>query len=1257
MPIFVTGGPDVPEQLLHAQEEGRLVFFCGAGISVPAGLPLFGKLVDLLYEKAGITPNGIESVAIKNGQYDTAIELLEQRHTGGRQAVREKLKDSLTPDFARKSARTMHEALLILGTNRDGALRVITTNYDHLFREAAKSLRYSKPIPEFSAPLLPIPKPSQWDGLVYIHGLLPEDNSGKKLERLVLSSSDFGLAYLTERWASRFVTELFKNYTVCFVGYSLNDPVMRYMVDAIAADKKRGDIHHNEIYAFAGFKKNSHAQIEEEWKAKKITPILYDCRGRGHQLPHAKLYSTFETWAAIYRDGLTGKKNIISKYAANPPLANLAKHDEAVGNVLWALTDANAANYFSTMTPLPPLNWLEPLSTPQFSTNDLNRFGFYLSPDAKKLKTEFSFLDRPAPHTTSRMRLLHNGWDSGWDDIMHALAEWLLRHLNNPEMALWLSRSGGCLNERFAQMLKQKLETQSSSSDPDATPDALMRNVWSLFLANRVGVSSLWDDMEIYSVLAQIRTGGITYGLKLMLQYALTPCILLRKPYSFSGDRDKISGTRTLRGILNWEIRLRSGHIQAALEYSMRKEGHDEWTNAQHELLAIFNLLLKDLLELKSLLGEANSKSDMSYIHQPSIEEHAQNNQYEQWTVLIELLRDAWIYTSKIDAHAAARMVDEWWNTPYPLFKRLALFACKHTNIIPPETIVEWLLVDEAYWLWSIETQREAMRLLDSFGASLPHSLCRRLEDAILIGPSRAMFKPDLTPERWAYIVDQMKWLRLAKLHSGGSPLSDHSRNIFQELSDKHPEFCLRENEREEFVVWMGDDRASPVPTTTPKSCEDLANYLEQYPNVNQWEPNDDWEIRCRSDFSTILCALKKLAQKGVWATSRWQSLLYAPIEGNPEDIFSELSIILVTAPEKAFEQLNHPVATWLEKASREITPNNDLFIEMCKKVLSDTTQDSAVDSDDYLTRAINHPVGKTTEALVNMWHKTGIHDEQGIVQNFKDIFTKLCDTSVTGYQHGRIILCINVILFYRIDSDWTKEYLFPLFNWENSEHEAAVAWQGFLFSPRLYQPFIAEIKNNLLSTVNYYSALGKCTENYVAIMTYIALDPREEFSQKELRTVFSALPADGLIASIHTLNREMKSGDAQTKDYWDNRIEPFFSKIWPNGKKELITDAVSEAIAYFCVYSGDNFPTAMKLPIASWIRPFPHPGAIFLSLLDSGLCKKFPTESLNFLSKVIDDNIYHMQGKIKECLGLILEGDPSLKDAPDFFRLSNIVG
>ena len=223
-----------------------MVFFCGAGISYPAGLPGFGGLVEKIYTDIGEVPSSIERSALDQELYDTTVSLLESRIVDGRSTVRQALSRILKPNLSLRGSTKTHEALLTLARNRNGQSRLITTNFDRLFFEA--SARLGSNNPDFMAPLLPVPK-KRWDGIVYLHGCLSEAPTQSELDRLVLSSGDFGLAYLTERWAARFVSELFRNHTVCFVGYSINDPVMRYMMDALAADKLLGEVNRT---GFAG---------------------------------------------------------------------------------------------------------------------------------------------------------------------------------------------------------------------------------------------------------------------------------------------------------------------------------------------------------------------------------------------------------------------------------------------------------------------------------------------------------------------------------------------------------------------------------------------------------------------------------------------------------------------------------------------------------------------------------------------------------------------------------------------------------------------------------------------------------------------------------------------------------------------------------------------------------------------------------------------------------------------------------------------
>lgn len=283
---FIKNGPDIPERLLQIHEEGRVVFFCGAGISYPAGLPGFNGLVRGLYKRLGMTPDSVQQAALKAHQYDTAIALLEAHQVGGRVAVRKELADILTSaDTSAKATRT-HEALLTLSQCRDGKLRLVTTNFDRLFHAVIE--RKGLSVATCQAPLLPVPK-NRWDALVYLHGLLPLVLRDSELDCLVVSSGDFGLAYLIERWAARFVSELFRHYTVCFVGYSLNDPVLRYMMDALAADRQRGEAQ-LEMYAFGSYKKGKETSYEAEWRAKNVAPILYR-ETKDHRYLHKTLHS------------------------------------------------------------------------------------------------------------------------------------------------------------------------------------------------------------------------------------------------------------------------------------------------------------------------------------------------------------------------------------------------------------------------------------------------------------------------------------------------------------------------------------------------------------------------------------------------------------------------------------------------------------------------------------------------------------------------------------------------------------------------------------------------------------------------------------------------------------------------------------------------------------------------------------------------------------------------------------------------------
>ena len=108
----LANGPDIPDEPLQAHEDGRVVFFCCAGISYPAGLPGFKGLVDKIYEFLGTTPEPSEDSAYELGRYVAVLDLLERRFPGQRHAVRKALSVALQPKLRKKDATATHQALL-----------------------------------------------------------------------------------------------------------------------------------------------------------------------------------------------------------------------------------------------------------------------------------------------------------------------------------------------------------------------------------------------------------------------------------------------------------------------------------------------------------------------------------------------------------------------------------------------------------------------------------------------------------------------------------------------------------------------------------------------------------------------------------------------------------------------------------------------------------------------------------------------------------------------------------------------------------------------------------------------------------------------------------------------------------------------------------------------------------------------------------------------------------------------------------------
>lgn len=782
------------------------------------------------------------------------------------------------------------------------------------------------------------------------------------------------------------------------------------------------------------------------------------------------------------------------------------------------------------------------------------------------------------------------------------------------------------------------------------------------FIINTVEVSSNilrqtpWNP---YSWKGKLKQYGLTPTMRLELRELLTPRVSLKKPFRWGTQvEDSSNEPSRIRQLVDWDLELTADHVHSTLQ----DLSDEQWTSSLPVLLEDLQQLLRDALDLLNELGEADELSDRSHWDLPSITPHWQNRGYRDWVVLIELLRDSWLALLHSDKDSAIHVAQSWFRLPYPTYKRLALFAASQELCIAPEEWSDWLLSDDAWWLWSTDTGREVYRLFVLQGCHLSGSAQERLEAAVLAGPPRTMYRDDLEAERWTDLVARSVWLHLAKLDASGLTLGDKATTRLAELSHAYPNWRLADNERDEFSHWMSgtgdpDYEASREVDIAPRKRSELVHWLTAPPPEQTFFNEDTWREVCRTRFFHSLYALHDLGIKGIWPAARWREALQAWSEdGMTVRSWRYAAPVVAAMPDDLLQENCHSITWWLEKCSKSLKLHEGILLNLCNRILSLPLEAgtgahvirNGVEIYDAVGSAINHPVGHVTQALINLWFKRTPNDNELLPVDIKPCFTLLCDLNVDRFRHGRVILSSRLIALFRVDREWTERFLLPLFNWNNSG-EAKALWEGFLWSPRLYQPLLFALKQSFLDCANHYEDLGEHRQQFAAFLTYAALGQIEDYTVEDFQTAFTALPIEGLEECAQALSQAVEGAADQREEYWKNRVRPFWQNIWPKSL-DLATQRIAESLNRMIIATRSEFPSALST-VQDWLLPIEHPDYIVHLLHDSGLCNRYPIDSLEFLNAAIADQQWAPR-ELGECLDEIETALPKLSKEPQFMRL-----
>ena len=1218
MPELVAGGPTIPVRLLNELDAGKVVFFCGAGISMAPGsdLPSFAGLVEHVYAANHFEPDAVESGALEIEALDKALGLLERDERLGTHALRRTVIERLSvPPSAELS---VHKALIDLSRNEQG-VRLITTNFDDRFVEAGLDRELVD-----AAPKLPLPKPHRWSSLVHLHGRIALNEDGANL---VLTAADFGRAYLTEGWAARFVTELFREFTVVFVGYSVSDPVMSYLVDALAAERAMG-ARFARAYAFADCdgSEAGKSKVSDGWRAKNVEPLLYDGR-EGHRL----LAETLIEWARVRSDPFHARSRIAINEMAKMPAG---PDDPVVERVVWALDDPVAAKALADEPPIVDEDEYAKLETwlDMFAEKGLLRCS------ADDVDGHGSDRNGTAIHLVDNgFRLLNPG---SLDSTRRWLSVWLASHLHVPQLLGWALRNGGQLHPHLRQQVERRLAAE------DLEIPARLRLLWTVLLGSRP--VNPWTGLWMSGRYKAATTDGERRRIGEEAVESIEPRLVVRLgPSSGLAFRQYVEeNPRPLSPIET------CGHLELV-------SWDDDGRHGVREIMQDVDVLsrhaetLTGYLERAIELGEEDDRVyPNSILYRPSIAAHEQNRDHDSWTHLIDHARDSYVALSASEPKRAALLLVLWIESRRPLLRRLALHALAENPKSDIRRARDLLLKGRKPGLWEMELHREVMRFLRLAGKRLPRRLRTEIVRAIHAGPrSNKGLGTFGSRERLRF----QQALLLYKLSVSGARLDKKSRALADEAARVADG---GEAERDEFLSWHGEGRWIGDDEFAPRGLVEgpVADVISALEEGKVGQDGLRGLVVLRP--AKVASALRRLAKRDTWPPSYWQGFLWhlaGPRDDRklPSRLRGYVATVLVEAPDRLFGEVGSAAGEFVNRLAEEWgTDREEEFGSLWMRawIGKPEAEPETVHLEDPVTDGLNHAAGRLAEAALARLRKYEPQTGAGIPGQVRPYFDAIGRD--LGGELGRVMLAMRLHYLFSIDPDWTREHMLARLVPGQSQ-EAGKLWSAYGWSPSVGPDLLRAFKGAFLEFLRNGRPGGRKVGNLRSLFVTVCLEAPEELTEEEVRSVMEPMSEDGLKTVLGSLKRNLAGEPAERAQIWCEKVHAWLRDYWPRAAVRN-TAATSEAILELVVECGDAFPEAAEWSL-EYLRPFEGRG--LYRLRENEHAAQHPISMLRMLDRVVDEAV--LQGyerhSLQEVLDALVEADAEMARDPRFRRLYGV--
>ncbi len=1256
---FVADGPSIPDDLLVARDEGRVVFICGAGVSqARANLPNFFQLTRYVIERLGATSEDPARRLLEEAErqdqivgvtgvipYDRIFGLLERDFSleEMEQEAAKALKPDENPDLS------AHRIMLDLAKLPDGRIRIVTTNFDLLFEACDSTIPCCRP------PRLPDPlRDDDFEGIIHLHGRVDSEYKRADGDGFVLSSAGFGRAYLAEGWATSFIRSIIDQYIVVFVGYAADDPPVYYLLEALNSYKKS-------LAGAYAFQAGNTGDAEAKWRHKGVCPIAYDEADN-----HKALWDTLAGWAERAKDPNAWLEKVIT-LTRNGPEA-LSPHER--GQVAHLVSTHEGAKKFANSKVPPPAEWLcvfDPCiryMTPgniNIYADDKQSFDPFYDAYGLDNDTPPPKLD-PQDHFAKR-DLLFGEWDAfalNASDIRNVqdnryaalrghwainvprlssrlefLCVWISKVCHQPAAAWWAAGQKGVHHS-----LQDLIHSQLVKFDKDTCLPEIHK-AWQIILA-------VWKDrqrdadLDWYQLKTSVDRNGWTID-------SIKKFAALRRPYLAMEGRPRWSGPKppiAKQGIQCNEMV--SVDVKYPTPYGDAAIPDDFLLTAVRE----FRNNLEQAVYLEQEIGGYG----LSHYSPIEPDKSVKGDSYERTHGVTNIL----LYYVNLfkrlvekDPQVAKRECMAWRDDEETVFGLLRIWIVGDSRLFNGKEAGDLLMRLSMRSFWEHRNQRDLLLTLEKRWNDFPKATRLCLERRLVLGP------PSWESEEEARYIDRRAWTTLNLVHwlaAHGCRFSFGLQKKSEKLRKQAPEWKSEYaanaahslegrggfiERKTEYSVLLAEPPEMILQKAKELSSRDFDRLTE----------NDPFAGLSSEKADLALAALVSNAGRNDYPEWAWRTFLYADARKNdPTDFSAQIGSQILEMSDDVIYSIISPISEWFLNASKGLlATKQELFWQIWERLIAilKSKPQSATSNivrqknePDYATEGLNAPVGKLAQALLNDPAINNLGKKKSLPSVWKRRAGELLRLEGDLHRHAVVMFTHSLGWFFVRDLRWAEANLISFLDTDSDDQKAF--WSGFFWNPKVHSKLFEVLRPYLVrliydKTIEKQGHLNTLSAILLAYWWNVNSKTGKRFvSNAEMREILLKADENFRVQTLWQVKSLLTGKKADRRN-----LATFLTDVWPRHRKAK-SPRISTALCELAFTDTEAFGTIAEIILPLVTKVEGH-GFFIYKIEDSKIIDLFPEKVLALLCAVLPNSIAEWPYGIGNALKRIGEVKPAL--------------